>query len=174
MLRFISCLKDILITGSHPQVQSKAVLAFAHLLFTCFINICNIGEEVVALRFGHREAQLPGIFKHADQNLQAQQVRMLRRYHFKYGLRSGGEKEKGYYCGGWVLSVGGGKQREGIGCELKTAVQVSISMRSVPFTLGNQWFHTGTKSHIKTFKYNCKWCLKAKTPHQRWSLPVHT
>ena len=61
---------------------------FFEELFTCFINICNIGEEVVALRFGHREAQLPGIFKHADQNLQAQQVRMLRRYHFKYGLLS--------------------------------------------------------------------------------------
>lgn len=51
----------------------------------------------MALRFGHGEAQFSGIFKHPDQNLQAQQVRMLRRYHFKYCLQSGRAKEKTYY-----------------------------------------------------------------------------
>lgn len=48
----------------------------------------------MALRFGHCEAQLPGIFKHPDQNLQAQQVRMLRRDHFKYRLQRGGGKKR--------------------------------------------------------------------------------
>lgn len=51
----------------------------------------------MALCFGHCEAQFPGIFKHPDQNLQAQQIRMLRRYHFKYRLQSGGRREKTHY-----------------------------------------------------------------------------
>lgn len=59
----------------------------------------------MALRFGHCEAQLPGIFKHPDQNLQAQQIRMLRRYHFKYRLQSGARKEKTYYGLGFSLLV---------------------------------------------------------------------
>lgn len=64
------------------------------LLFACFINIRDVGEEVVALCFGHCEAQFPGIFKHPDQNLQAQQIGVLRRYHLKYCLQSGGGEEE--------------------------------------------------------------------------------
>lgn len=67
-----------------------------HLLFACLINIRDVGEEVVALCFGHCEAQLPGIFKHPDQNLQAQQIGVLRRDHLKYCLQSGGGKEEIY------------------------------------------------------------------------------
>lgn len=161
-LRFTSCLKDILIIARYNQ---KRAFPFVHLLFTCFINICNIGEKVVALRFGHCEAQLPGIFKHADQNLQAQQVRMLRRYHFKYGLRSRGVKEKGYFWWGWVPSVCGEKQREGIGCKLKTVTRVFISMRAVCLPLEMSDFIQGPKAilrHLKTTA-NGVWRQKCNT-----------
>lgn len=67
--------------------------ALLHLLLTCFINICDVGEEVMALRFGHCEAQLPGVFKHPDQDLQAQQIRMFGRNHLEYCLRSGGKEQ---------------------------------------------------------------------------------
>lgn len=67
-----------------------------HSLFAGFIHVCDVGEEVVALCFGHCEAQLPGIFKHPDQNLQAQQIGVLRRYHLKYCLQREGGKEETY------------------------------------------------------------------------------
>lgn len=73
----------------------------------------------MALRFGHCEAQLPGIFKHPDQNLQAQQVRMLRRDHFKYCLQRGGGKKR--LTTDWALNK---KVEEAAkrttGCQLET------------------------------------------------------
>lgn len=82
--------------------------ALLHLLLTCFIHICDVGEEVMALRFGHCEAQLPGVFKHPDQNLQAQQIRMFGRYHLEYRLRSGRERTD-YWQG--FKKRGGGKKK---------------------------------------------------------------
>lgn len=92
------------------------------LLLACFINIRDVGEEVVALCFGHCEAQLPGIFKHPDQNLQAQQIGVLRRDHLKYCLQSGGGEKR--LNSDWAFFLKNKKQilsrgaKQSFGCKL--------------------------------------------------------
>ena len=43
-----------------------------NLLFACLTDICNIGEKMVTLGFGHRITQCFRIFKHSYQDLQTE------------------------------------------------------------------------------------------------------
>lgn len=57
-------------------------------------DVDDVGEEVVVLRLGHGLAELRRVLEHADEELQAVQVRVLRRDHLKYGLERQGKVEQ--------------------------------------------------------------------------------
>lgn len=59
-----------------------------HSLGAGLADVDDVGEEVVVLRLGHGLAELRRVLEHADENLQAVQVRVFRRDHLKYGLRA--------------------------------------------------------------------------------------
>lgn len=63
------------------------------LLLAGLAHVADVGEEVVVLGLGHGAPELCRVLKHADQDLQAVQVRVFRGDDLKNGLtkkRGGG------------------------------------------------------------------------------------
>ena len=56
------------------------------LLFADGADVGDVGEEVVVLRLGHGVAELRRVLEHADQDLQAVEVGVLRGDHLEDGL----------------------------------------------------------------------------------------
>lgn len=72
------------------------------LLLAGLAHVADVGEEVVVLGLGHGLPELCRVLKHADQDLQAVQVRVFRGDDLKNGLTK---------KGGGVGEQGGGKVR---------------------------------------------------------------
>lgn len=65
-----------------------------HSLGAGLADVDDVGEEVVVLCLGHGLAELRRVLEQADEDLQAVQVRVLRRDHLEYGLKREGRVER--------------------------------------------------------------------------------
>lgn len=72
------------------------------LLLAGLAHVADVGEEVVVLGLGHGLPELCRVLKHADQDLQAVQVRVFRGDDLKNGLTKKGVKGVGEQDGGKV------------------------------------------------------------------------
>lgn len=63
-----------------------------HSLGAGLADVHDVGEEMVVLCLGHGLAELRRVLEHADEDLQAVQVRVFRRDHLEYGLRREGKE----------------------------------------------------------------------------------
>lgn len=67
-------LKNHKLPGTEARVQKNAA---ACLLLAGLAHVADVGEEVVVVRLGHGLPELWSVLKHADQDLQAVQVRVF-------------------------------------------------------------------------------------------------
>lgn len=65
-----------------------------HLLGAGLADVDDVGEEVVVLSLGHGLTELHRVLEHADEDLQAVQVRVFRRDHLEYGLEHKGRVQQ--------------------------------------------------------------------------------
>lgn len=93
---------EIFRQASFKAVRTCLELKVERLLLAGLAHVADVGEEVVVLGLGHGLPELRRVLKHADQDLQAVQVRVLRGDDLKNGLT-----KKGGGVGGQV----GGKVR---------------------------------------------------------------
>lgn len=81
--------------------------AAARLLLAGLAHVADVREEVVVLRLGHGLPELGRVLKHADEDLQAVQVRVLRGDDLKNGLMKRNRGNTGVGGGGRMSGSGG-------------------------------------------------------------------
>lgn len=70
------------------------LMILLHSLGAGLADVDDVGEEVVVLGLGHGLAELRRVLEHADEDLQAVQIRVFRRDHLKYGLEHEGRVQQ--------------------------------------------------------------------------------